>query len=143
MSLREYYYPYISDSERTCPCRPRHTCLRNKGVQVPPQEPLGGPLRDIDLIPLPRPLIRSGIQVKDFACQVSLQSYKHQLNFLEDKAISSQGASLFAESASPSEIEDIDEELDRLILQYTTPKKEFVIKRSIKRRGWPQEFQPE
>lgn len=141
MSLKEFHYPYVSDSERTCPCRPRHTCLRNKGSQTPSLKPTEGPLREIDLIPLPRPVIRSGVVVKDFSCQVNLHS--SALSFTEDKAIPSQGSSLFAEAASPSEEEAIDEELDRLILEYSTPKREIIIKRSAKRRGWPQESKQE
>lgn len=74
---------YTLDTSSTCSCEPRHHCLRNASTQHPPIQEGVDPLREVDLVLIPRPLIRPWVNLRDQGVQVkeigeSRQSQVHR-----------------------------------------------------------------
>jgi len=127
---------YLTYTLGTCSCTPKHRCLRNKGTQYPEVGKRTIHLRAVDLVPIPRPPIRSYKQVADFQQQFP-DLIVEPIPSTSDKALSVPGASLFDEEEREEVLdEEGDQDFEDVVLKHIVTPLKLKVTPARKRIPW-------
>jgi len=120
----------------TCSCVPKHTCFRNFGCQFP-EKVTSDILREVDLVPIPKPEFRSQKEVTDFFQQVNPSDLKVRKasRVVRDIGIDRPGQSLLGDLE-----EDTERDLEEVILTHIRTPLKLRHTRPKRSLQWPAGF---